>query len=183
VGLTPREVREARFRHAREAAAALREAAGAAVIGVAADERTLEVSILVRRAAVADVASTLRDRLRFDYLVDVTAVDGSAYPADLRPFPGAPGRFDVVYEVESLGRRCALRLRARCDEGEPVPSVTPVWPAAEFLEREVYDMFGIVFDGHPDLRRILLSDDWEGHPLRKDYPVEGRGLWDWREHR
>lgn len=184
--MTPRQVREVRFRHAREAAAELRDAAGAAslvVLGVAENERTLEVSVLVGRTALLEAARILRDRLRFDFLHDLTAVDWSAYPAILRPFPEAPGRFDVVYQVESLERRCDLRLRVRCDVGERVASVTSVWPAADYFEREVFDMFGIVFEGHPDLRRILLSEDWEGHPLRKDYPVAGRGLWDWREHR
>ena len=87
-------------------------------------------------------------------------------------------RFDVVVLLYSLKNRVRLRLKAGCNDGEPVPSLVPLWNGANWLEREAYDMFGIVFDGHPNLRRILLPDDWdEGFPLRKDYPLRG-----WREY-
>jgi NADH/F420H2 dehydrogenase subunit C len=105
--------------------------------------------------------------LAFDYCSDVTACD----------WPMRPGgeRFDVVYCLYSTRHRWRLRLKVRAADGREVPSVTGVWPGANWLEREVYDMFGVVFAGHPDLRRILMPDDWQGHPQRKDYPLEGPG--------
>lgn len=174
-GPTAAEARAERLRAARGAAESLRAAAGRSLLDTAEDAARGEVSVLVETPAVEEVARLLRDDLRFDYLADLTAVDW----VGRREGP----RFDVVYQVESLGLRCALRLRLRAAEGEAVPSVTAVWPGAECFEREVFDLFGIPFSNHPDLRRILLSDDWEGHPLRKDYPVEGRALMDWKGHR
>jgi len=88
-------------------------------------------------------------------------------------FPMEP-RFEVNYHLLSLDRRERLRLKLRVAGNDPtVPSVTSIWPTANWHERENFDLFGIHFEGHPDLRRILMPDDWEGHPLRKDYPVEG----------
>ncbi len=88
-------------------------------------------------------------------------------------FPIEP-RFEVNYHIVSLDRRERLRLKVKLNGSDPiVHSVTGVWPTANWHERESYDLFGIRFDGHPDLRRILMPDDWEGHPLRKDYPTEG----------
>ena len=130
-----------------------------------------ETTIHVRREDLREVCAHLREhpRLRFDFLTDVTAVD----MLRLRAEP----RFDVVALLYSLPNRVRVRLKAGCNDGEPVPSLTPLWNAANWLEREVYDMFGIVFEGHPNLKRMLLADDWdEGHPLRKDYPLRG-----WRE--
>lgn len=102
--------------------------------------------------------------LRFSFLSDLTAVDR---------FPIEP-RFELNYHLLSLDRKERLRLRVRLPGAEPaVASVTPVWPTANWHERESFDLFGIRFHGHPDLTRILLPDEWEGHPLRKDYPVEG----------
>jgi NADH-quinone oxidoreductase subunit C len=102
--------------------------------------------------------------LRFTFLSDITAVDR---------FPMEP-RFELNYQMLSIERGLRLRLRVRLPGSEPsVPSVTGVWPTANWHERENFDLFGIRFNGHPDLRRILLPDDWEGYPLRKDYPVEG----------
>jgi NADH-quinone oxidoreductase subunit C len=102
--------------------------------------------------------------LRFSFLSDITTVDR---------FPLEP-RFEVNYQLVSLDRRERLRVKVQlAGKDAIVPSVTQVWPTANWHERENYDLFGIRFEGHPDLRRILMPDDWEGHPLRKDYPVEG----------
>jgi NADH-quinone oxidoreductase subunit C len=102
--------------------------------------------------------------LRFSFLSDITTVD--RFPIE--------ARFEVNYHLLSLDRRERLRLKVRLAGSDPtVPSVTSVWPTANWHERENFDLFGIRFEGHPDLRRILMPDDWEGHPLRKDYPVEG----------
>jgi NADH-quinone oxidoreductase subunit C len=88
-------------------------------------------------------------------------------------YPGEP-RFEVVYELLSMARKERLRLKVRLSGTDAkVESLTPVWPAANYFEREVFDLFGIHFEGHPYLHRIMMPDDWEGHPLRKDYPVEG----------
>jgi NADH-quinone oxidoreductase subunit C len=102
--------------------------------------------------------------LRFSFLSDITTVD--RYPIE--------PRFEVNYHLLSIERRERLRLKVRVPGSEPVvPSVTPVWPTANWHEREIFDLFGIRFEGHPDLRRILMPEEWEGYPLRKDYPVEG----------
>ncbi|NLV31473.1 MAG: NADH-quinone oxidoreductase subunit C [Acidobacteria bacterium] len=118
-------------------------------------------------------------RLEFDFLVDITAVDRGA-PAAGAP-AGAPAggegaaRFTVVYQFLSLRHKRRLRLEVAAGEPEPVvDSLTPLWGSANWLEREVWDMFGIRFRGHPDLRRILMYEEFEGHPLRKDYPVDRR---------
>ena len=103
---------------------------------------------------------------RFDFCSDVTATD---WP------PRPEGRFDVVYCLYSTFLRHRVRLKVKVAETQPVPSVTGIWPAADWLEREVYDMFGINLTGHPDRRRILMPDDWQGFPQRKDYPLEGPG--------
>jgi NADH-quinone oxidoreductase subunit C len=103
----------------------------------------------------------------FDYCSDVTACDW--------PMRAGGERFDVIYCLYSTRHRQRVRLKVRVADGQPVPSVTGVWPAANWLEREVYDMFGVKFAGHPDLRRILMPEDWQGHPQRKDYPLEGPG--------
>jgi len=101
----------------------------------------------------------------FDLCSDVTATD----------WPLRPERFDVVYCLYSTRHRHRIRVKARAGELDPVPSVTDLWPAANWLEREMYDMFGVNVTGHPDRRRILLPDDWQGFPQRKDYPLEGPG--------
>jgi NADH-quinone oxidoreductase subunit C len=142
----------------REAAPGARAEAGAAT-----DQPTLYVD----REALEAVCLTLRDApgLRFDFLADITAVDW---------FPKDP-RFEIVYLLASLGLRQRLRLKVRVPGTDPrVPTVSTVWPAAAWAEREVFDFFGIVFDGHSDLRRILMPEDWDGYPLRKDYPVQIR---------
>jgi len=123
-----------------------------------------ETTIEVEKDALLDIARFLRDDedMQFALLSDVTAVDY---------LPQEP-RFAVVYHLLSLAHRRRLCLRVWVSEAEAeLPSVTGVWPGANWYEREVYDMFGISFTGHPALRRILMPDDWEGHPLQKDYPL------------
>jgi NADH-quinone oxidoreductase subunit C len=118
-----------------------------------------EVSALVPRDRVVEVCRYCRDRLGFNYLSDITAVDW----LDRRP------RFDVVYHLLSLESWARLRIKVQTDVGVPVPTVIPVWGGANWPEREAYDMFGIEFDGHPDMRRILMPEGWIGYPLRKDF--------------
>ena len=104
-------------------------------------------------------------RLQFDMLADITAVD----------YLGRKPRFDVVYHLVSLPLGQRLRIKVRPDDAEPaVDSLAPLWDSANWLEREVWDMFGIRFIGHPDLKRILLYEEFQGHPLRKDYPIRKR---------
>jgi len=125
-------------------------------------------TVIVAAARFAEVCAFLRDApgCQFDYLSDLTAVDWPSRPEK---------RFDVVACLYSTTLRQRVRVKVRLAETESVPSVTGVWPAANWLEREVYDMFGVTFAGHPDLRRILMPLDWQGHPQRKDYPLEGPG--------
>jgi NADH-quinone oxidoreductase subunit C len=115
--------------------------------------------------AVARHLKTAPDAL-FDFCSDVTAID---WP------PRKDARFDVVYALYSTRLRQRVRVKVRAGETQPVPSVSEIWPAANWLEREVYDMFGVNFTGHPDRRRILMPEDWQGFPQRKDYPLEGPG--------
>ena len=113
------------------------------------------------------------ERCAFDMPVDVTAVDYSEHPGE------RDWRFEVVYHLRSTRHNHRVRLKARLPgEAPALPSVRPVWRGVEWYEREVFDMFGVRFEGHPDLRRLLLPDDWEGWPLRKDYamPTEYRGI-------
>lgn len=125
--------------------------------------------VYVDRAALGDVTRFLRDDERFTQCADVTAVDHSA-DVERVAIPGvAAERFEVVVNLLSHPRNARIRLICEVPESDPtVPSVTPLFPGASFPEREAYDMFGITFEGHPDLTRILLPDDWDGHPLRKD---------------
>jgi NADH-quinone oxidoreductase subunit C len=128
---------------------------------------------IVDRDHLVDVCQTLRTHpdLQFSVLLDVTAVDR---------LPAAP-RYEIVYLMVCLGpaygtapaRRLRLKVQL-ADDSAAVPTVSSVWPAANWAEREVFDLFGITFEGHPDLRRVLMPDDWEGAPLRKDYPVQIR---------
>src|SRR5215471_15713614 len=127
----------------------------------------LHATIYIARDGVAAAARTLRDRreLGFSLLAEVTAVDY---------WPREP-RYELVYILVSPEQRHRLRLKVRLHgEDAHVSTVSDVWPAANWLEREVWDLFGIAFDGHPDPRRLLMPEDWEGHPLRKDYPVQIR---------
>jgi NADH:ubiquinone oxidoreductase subunit C len=155
-----------------------------------------ETTVVVDTPRVVEAARYLRDELGFNFLSDVTASDylgwgskgvsgyvGTWSGRDLNE-PGTqgyqrlprakPARFSVSYHL--LGLRAGaprVRLQAWVEDGEAVPSLVSVWPTADWHEREAWDMMGIPFDGHPNLRRILMEDDWEGHPLRKDYPIGG----------
>ena len=125
-----------------------------------------ELTIWIEKDSIREVCAILRDSAQcsFNYLPDLTCVDW---------YPSEP-RFEVVYHLLSIAQRERVRLKVRLDGSSPViESVTSVWPAANFYEREVFDLFGVRFTGHPNLQRIMMPDDWEGHPLRKDYPVEG----------
>jgi NADH-quinone oxidoreductase subunit C len=125
-----------------------------------------ETTIVVPRNVLRGVAERCREdkNLQFNLLTDATCVDR---------FPLEP-RFEVSYHLVSISRRDRVRLQVRLSADDPtVDSLVPVWPGANWLEREIFDLFGIRFNGHPDLRRILLPEDWEGYPLRKDFPVEG----------
>lgn len=122
-----------------------------------------ELSITVVRESVAFVLEALRDRLEYQQLMEIAGVD----------YPERAERFEVVYHLLSVTRNHRLRVRVSTDEMTPVPTVTNVYPAAGWLEREVFDMFGVVFAGHPDLRRILTDYGFAGHPFRKDFPLTG----------
>jgi NADH-quinone oxidoreductase subunit C len=129
-------------------------------------------TVVVTPSALADVLRFCRDdpRLRFDMLMDLTAVDYLRYP-EREDGP----RFEVVYHLYSVAENHRLRVKAGVDEVDPVvPSAVGLWAIANWYEREVWDMFGIRFDGHPDLRRLLLYEEFVGHPLRKDYPMNRR---------
>ena len=124
-------------------------------------------TVIVPTGQLLDVVRFLRDdpAAAFDYCSDITASD----------WPPREQRFDVIYCLYSTRLHHRLRVKVRAGEEDPVPSVTEIWPAANWLEREVYDQFGVNFVNHPDLRRILMPDEWQGHPQRKDYPLEGPG--------
>jgi NADH-quinone oxidoreductase subunit C len=125
-----------------------------------------EMTIYIERGSIRDACVQLRDdpACPFNFLSDVTCVDW---------YPQEP-RFEVIYHLLSIPNKERVRLKVRLDGGSPaLESVTSVWPAANFFEREVYDLFGVRFEGHPYLRRIMMPEDWDGNPLRKDFPVEG----------
>ena len=135
-----------------------------AVLGAKLDRN--ELSIYIGRDHIREACALLRDdaELRYDFLADLTAVDW--YPAE--------PRFEVVYHLLSIPRKARVRLKVQLAAADVrIESVTSVWPTANYYEREVFDLFGVHFEGHPYLRRIMMPDDWQGHPLRKDYPVEG----------
>ena len=120
---------------------------------------------IIKPASIVDVCTWLRDddKCRFDMLTDLTAVD----------YDKRQPRFEVVYHLYSTTEKHRIRLRVPLEESAPtVPSVAGVWRCANWAEREVWDLYGIRFEGHPDLRRILLYEEFEGHPLRKDYPIQ-----------
>ena len=143
----------------------LQPAANALIDRFAAQESEFrgEVTLQVSADKIVDACRALRDEFGFDMLIDETTVDY---------WPAQEGRFHVVYHVYSMKTCAVLCLRVPLDGNAPhIPTVEAIYPAANWHEREVYDMFGITFDGHSDLRRILMPQDWEGHPLRKDYPL------------
>jgi NADH-quinone oxidoreductase subunit C len=131
-----------------------------------------ETTLVVERDRILDILALLRQHpdLGYDRLSDLTAVDYLDAPATAGSRSDL--RFAVVYHLMSRSNLARLRVRAHVPEDDPsIASVTGLFPMANWPEREVYDLFGIVFNGHPDLKRILLPDDWDGHPLRKDYPI------------
>jgi NADH-quinone oxidoreductase subunit C len=122
-----------------------------------------ELTLTIAREQIVAACRAVQ-RAGYNFFEDLTAVDW---------FPSSP-RFQLSYQILSHSYKEFIRLRVMLDEDDPaVDSITPVWPSANFYEREVFDLFGIRFEGHPNLRRIMMPDDWKGHPMRKDYPVEG----------
>ena len=130
---------------------------------LSATESVGEIRLDVRRESVVDALRTLRDQLAYQQLMEIAGVD----------YPDRQERFEVVYCLLSLTKNHRLRVHVSTDEVQPVPSVTGLWPVAGWLEREVYDMYGVLFEGNPDLRRILTDYGFQGHPQRKDFPLTG----------
>ena len=123
-----------------------------------------EVTVTVRKEDVVEICKFLKESLAYNMLTDVTAVD----------YLGKEPRFQVVYNLYSIPNKDRLRVKAPVSENDAtIDSLTVLWNSADWLERETFDLFGIRFNNHPDLRRILMTDDWVGHPLRKDYPLQG----------
>lgn len=133
-----------------------------------------QVGVVVRPERIVEVLSWLRDSeaMRMNHLRALCGVDNAR-----RQVPFA-GRFEVVYQLYSTALRHEIRIRVPLPKDKPqIDSVVSLWPGANWLERETYDMFGICFNGHPNLNRVLLPEDWEGHPLQKDYPLKGKKEW------
>jgi NADH-quinone oxidoreductase subunit C len=123
-----------------------------------------ELTVMIERESLREACTVLRDGAGYNFLCDITCVDWH---------PVQP-RFEVVYHLLAMESKSRVRLKLQVREDDPsVDSLTDTWPAANFFEREVFDLFGVRFSGHPSLRRIMMPEDWKGHPLRKDYPVEG----------
>ena len=117
--------------------------------------------IVFDRSLIPELLQVLRNEEQFDYCVDITAVH----------YPKREKQFDVIWVLYSFALNQRIRVKTLIADGETLPSSVPIWPTANWLEREVFDMFGIKFDGHPDMKRILLPEGWKGHPLRKDYGI------------
>ena len=132
-------------------------------LGVQAQVAFGELTLVAERARIVEVLTVLRDRFGFQQLIDVCGVD----------FPDREERFEVVYHLLSLTRNARLRVKVTTDEHQPVPSVVSVFPCADWFEREAFDMYGMLFEGHPDLRRLLTDYGFQGYPLRKDFPMTG----------
>jgi NADH-quinone oxidoreductase subunit C len=130
---------------------------------VEAKDAVGEISITVERSRIVDVMRLLRDRFDYQQLMEIAGVD----------YPQRPERFDVVYHLLSVTKNHRIRVRVMTDEEQPVPSITRIWPVAGWLEREVFDLYGVLFDGNDDLRRILTDYGFRGHPFRKDFPLTG----------
>ncbi len=123
-----------------------------------------EVTITVKKENIVEICNFLKTSLAFNMLTDLTAVD----------YLGQDPRFLVVYQLYSIPNKDRIRVKAQVSEAAcRIDTVSGVWSSADWLEREVFDLFGIIFNNHPDLRRILMTDEWVGHPLRKDYPLQG----------
>ena len=122
-----------------------------------------DLSLTAQLPQIAEAMRTLRDAERFEVLIDVCGAD----------YPERERRFDVVYHLLSMSRNLRIRVKVETDEDTAVPSITSVFPNADWYERETFDMYGVFFDGHPDLRRILTDYGFHGHPLRKDFPMTG----------
>lgn len=141
----------------------LKEKFSSAVLEVA--EFRGEVTVTIAKSSILAALTFLKTELQYNQLTDLTAVDYLGKKED---------RFMMVYQLLSIPHKDRLRIKCPVSDAEcTVPSATQVWSTANWLEREVYDLFGIIFDKHPDLRRILMTDDWVGYPLRKDYPLQG----------
>jgi NADH-quinone oxidoreductase subunit C len=136
-----------------------RERFGSAILGATLDRK--QAIVVVDARQLREIASYCQGEETFEMLVDLTAVD----------WPKRDKRFEVILQLYSFQKNERLRLKAHVASGESLPSVNGVWAGANWLERECFDLFGIVFEGHPDLRRILLPEEWKGHPLRKDYDI------------
>ena len=148
--------------------AAVQQTLSAAFPDVRTSEFRGDLRAVVPRASALAVLTMLKEKLGFDLLVDITCVDYLNYR-------DATDRFGLVYLLANTTTNARITVRVFINEPElTVPSVTPLWKGANWLEREVWDMFGIRFHGHPDLRRLLLYEEFQGHPLRKDYPIERR---------
>jgi len=132
-------------------------------LGVQAHVAFGELTLVAERERIVEVLTALRDQFGFQQLLDVCGVD----------YPDRAERFEVVYHLLSLTRNVRVRVKVSTDEVQPVPSVTGVYPAADWFEREAFDLYGMLFSGHPDLRRLLTDYGFQGHPLRKDFPMTG----------
>ncbi|HEY1224837.1 MAG TPA: NADH-quinone oxidoreductase subunit C [Brevundimonas sp.] len=132
-------------------------------LGVEAQVAFGELTLIAPRERIIEVLTALRDRFGFQQLIDLCGVD----------FPDRAERFEVVYHLLSLTRNARLRVKTTTDEVNPVASAVPVYPCADWFEREAFDMYGVLFSGHPDMRRILTDYGFQGHPLRKDFPMTG----------
>ena len=134
-----------------------------AALGVEAQVAFGELTLVARRERIVEVLTALRDRFQFQQLLDVCGAD----------YPDREERFEVIYHLLSLTKNTRVRVKVTTDEVQPVPSVIEIYPSAGWFEREAYDMYGMVFEGHPDMRRLLTDYGFEGHPLRKDFPMTG----------
>jgi len=144
-----------------DVAAKLAKSLGAAVLETV--EAHGEISFTVARKKLPAVLTKLRDKHEYQQLVEIAGVD----------YPEREERFEVCYHLLSLTKNHRIRVKVTTDEDTPVPTVTDIWPVAGWLEREVFDMYGVLFDGNPDLRRILTDYGFQGHPFRKDFPLTG----------
>ena len=134
-----------------------------AALGVEAQVAFGELTLVAPRERIVEVLKALRDQFQFQQCLDVCGAD----------YPDREERFEVVYHLLSLTKNARVRVKVTTDEVQPVPSVIEVYPSAGWFEREAYDMYGMVFEGHPDMRRLLTDYGFEGHPLRKDFPMTG----------